>query len=404
MSNNISMPSFGVLSGVKVVHASQSVAGPFAAALMADWGAEVIWVENPTGVDVMRWNKYMMGQDRRNMRSVSLDIPSEQGRKVFFELIKDAHIFLESSKGGQWTKWGLTDEVLWEQNPALVIAHVSGFGQTGDPDYVKRPSFDPIAQAFGGTIQHNGYPDRPPIAIQPLGADAYTALFACCSCLAALNKAKETGKGESIDIAQYECMVRAQFGMLAESIDTGKKIIPYGDHSGLISGWGSYTCKDGKQVYILAASGGVLRNAIKELGLEYGSELFPAGIANVFMGSPAEAVFEAAWKEYLASKTAEEAEKRLSEIGVPCSLIMNYEQMLTNSHYLARETITEWDTQFGEKFKGTTIVPLFKNHPGQVWRGCPPTGYDNELVLRKAGFSDEQIQELYEKKVISKKD
>lgn len=402
MANNPSIPALGVLNGVKVVHASQSVAGPFAAALMADWGAEVIWIENPFGVDLMRWDKYMIEQDRRNMRSISLDIPSPEGRRVFLELIKDAEIFIETSKGGQYEKWGLTDKVLWEHNPALIIAHVSGFGQYGDEDYVKRPSFCPIAQAFSGYIQHNGYPDREPIAAQPMSADYFTALFTVSSTLAALNKTAKTGKGESIDIAQFECMVRVQGGSPARYFGEGIEANPSGNHSKRIAGWGSYICKDGRSVYILAASAGVLRATINELGLEYGSELFPNGINNVFLGTLAGDVLEEKWKEYFASRTAAEAEYRLNEVGVPCSLIMNFEKMSTHSHYLARETFTEWDTLSGEKFKGTTVIPRFKNYPGQVWRGCPSIGLDNEEILHGLGLSDDAIQTLYDQKVISK--
>jgi L-carnitine CoA-transferase len=403
INNNNSIPAFGVLSGIKVVHVSQSVACPFAAVLMADWGAEVIWIENPYGVDLMRWDKYMIEQDRRNMLSICLDIPSPAGRKIFLDLIKDTDILLESSKGGQFAKWGLTDEVLWEQNPALVIGHISGFGQTGDPKFVKRPCFDPIAQAFSGYMQHNGYPNQEPIAAQPMSADYFTALFATSSTLGAFCKALKTGKGESIDIAQYECMVRVQGGDPARYFGEGIEPVPSGNHSSKIAGWGSYVCKDGRSVYILAASAGVLKIAINELGLEYGSELFPCGISNVFLNTPAGDLFEEKWKAYFASKTAAEAEQRLNEIGVPCSLIMNYEQISTHAHYQARQTFIEWETLSGEKFTGTNIIPRFKNNPGKVWRGCPERGLDNEVVLHRLGLSDEEIQELYNQKVIFKK-
>ncbi len=398
-----SIPNVGVLEGVRVVHATQSIAGPFGPALMADWGADVIWVENPVGVDVVRWMKTLVEQDRRNQRSISLDIPSPEGRKVFFELIKDAHIFIEASKGGQYQKWGLTDEVLWEQNPALVIVHVSGFGQDGDPDYVKRPSYDPIAQAFGGLMAINGFPDRPPIPSQAATGDIITALFVLGSALAALRKAEKTGKGESIDIAQYECLVRCQTGYPANYANNGIQFKREGSKRAGQNGWGTYSCKDGKDVYVLIAGGGVLKKAIVELGLEYGSELFPQGVANVFTNTPGGDLFEEKLVEYFSQRTAEEVEKRFSEVGVPCCRIMEYEQMIDNSHYLARGTFTEWDILDGSKFKGINIVPRFKNSPGQIWRGCPSTGLDNEAVLSEIGLSDEQISALYEKKVIDRK-
>lgn len=403
MSPKTNVPKFGVLEGVKVVHATQSAAGPFAAALMADWGAEVVWVENPGAVDVTRWMKYLMEQDRRNQRSISLDIPSPEGRKVFFRLIKDADIFIESSKGGQYERWGLTDEVLWEQNPALVIAHISGFGQSGDKNYVKRPSFDPIAQAFSGHMMLNGYPDRPPIPSHPVTADYNTALITVSSSLAALTKARRTGKGESVDIAQYECMVRCHGGLSGEYFDKGTKPKREGNHSNLLAGWGSYTCKDGNEVYMLLAGAGILKAVIPELGLEYGSELFPNGCGQAFFNTPEGLLLEEKIRDYCASKTAQEVENRFAEIGAPCSLIMDIENMADHPHYIARETFTEWTTIGNKKFKGVNIVPRFKNNPGNIWRGCPSTGFDNEDILSELGFSAEEIGMLYEKKIIMKK-
>ncbi len=396
------IPKFGVLEGLKVLHSTQSIAGPFGAALMADWGADVIWIENPKGVDVLRWMKYLVEQDRRNQRSISLDICSPEGREVFLELIKDAHIFIETHKGGQCKKWHLTDEVLWEHNPALVIVHISGFGQDGDPEYVKRPSFDPIAQAFSGLMVLNGFSDRPPIPAQNVVADFYTALFAVGAALAAFIKAQQTGQGESIDIAQYECIARCQAGWPASYANTGFQRQREGANSAEVAGWGTYSCKD-KDLYLVVASAGVLKAAIPELGLEYGSELFPKGIANVLRNTPAEELFEEKLKAYLSTRTAEEVDKRFSSIGIPCSIIMDYEQMLNHPHYIAREVFTEWDALDGNKLKGINVFPRFKNNPGQIWRGAPSTGFDNEDVLSGLGLSDEDIKMLYEKKVIEKR-
>jgi L-carnitine CoA-transferase len=397
------MENLGVLEGVKVIHATSSIAGPLAAALMADWGAETIWIENPSTQDPLRWRTVMIEQDRRNQRSILLDIPSAEGRKVFFKLIKDAHIFIESSKGGQWMKWGLTDEVLWAQNPALVIVHCSGYGQEGDPSYVSLPSYDPIAQAFSGLMVLQGDETSGPILAAPQTGDTIMALFAASAALAALHKAQKTGKGESIDVAQYECLVRVQHGYPSEYFNDGiqHKLLGGAKHKNL-AGMGVYTCKDGEKVYIGAAGGGVLKRAIKEFGLEYGSELFPEGISNVFADTPGAPVFDAAIEAYCMARTAKEVAKNLNALAIPCSLIMEYKDMIDNPHYAARETITEWETITGEKFKGINIVPKFKNFPGKILRGAPSSGYDNKDILSELGYSDEEINELYEKKVIAK--
>ena len=163
MAKRSDVPEFGPLAGIKMVHSAISFAGPFCAQIYAELGADVIWIESTLAFDTARVTGWPCEQDRRNQRTISLNIPTPEGKEVFLQLIKEADVFLEASRGGQYDKWGLSDQVLWKQNPALVIIHVSGFGQYGVPEYVSRASFDPVAQAFGCLMHTNGYPDRPPI-------------------------------------------------------------------------------------------------------------------------------------------------------------------------------------------------------------------------------------------------
>ncbi|WP_258361132.1 L-carnitine CoA-transferase [Moorella sulfitireducens (nom. illeg.)] len=403
MAKRTDIPEFGPLSGIKVVHATMSVAGPIAAQLMADYGAEVIWIESPLSPDIARTGTGATAQqDRRNQRTIALNIPSPEGKEIFLKLIEDADIFIETSRGGQYSKWGLTDEVMWERNPRLVIVHISGFGQDGVEEYVFRASYDPVAQAFGCYMQLNGYPDRPPVPAMPVTADYLTGLLALSAGLAALLKAKETGKGESIDVAQYEALMRFQNNFAVEYLNHGKKPVREGNHSSTAAGYGSYTCKDGKEVYMLFLGGGVLKNGLSFLGLEYGSKDFPARMPVVFLGTPGGEKLEARIKEYCASKTAAEVEKELNAVGVPCSMVMDYETAVNHPHYQAREVFVEWEKVNGEKFKGINVFPKFKNNPGRIWRGAPGIGMDNEDILSELGYSPEDIEELYKKKVIIK--
>ena len=131
MAKRADVPEFGMLRGVTVVNASTVVAGPIAASLMAEMGADVIWIESTKSPDTNRGKGGMGAEcDRKNMRNISLDIPSPEGREILKKLLTNADIFIESSKGGTYTKWGLTDEVLWSWNPKLVIAHFSGYCAT----------------------------------------------------------------------------------------------------------------------------------------------------------------------------------------------------------------------------------------------------------------------------------
>ena len=220
---------FGPLQGVKVLNLSQAIAGPFACAMLGDLGADVIGIENPKGRDTSRPNPVLPGwgtrMDRRNSRSLCMDVRHGRGRELFYKLLEDADILVDGFRGGQMDKWGMSDEALWEVNPALVIVHISGFGQTGDPGYVSRASFDAIGQAFSGYMEMNGFPDRAPVPAFPQPSDYFVGLFAIVGALAALNRAKETGQGDSIDAAQYEAMVRVSGSRLRAMMPSTRPMI-----------------------------------------------------------------------------------------------------------------------------------------------------------------------------------
>lgn len=399
--HNKNLPEFGTLSGVKVVHCTQTTAGPFAAEILADYGADVIWIENVKAPDMIRMgHSYASEVERRNQRAISLDVPSSEGREVFLKLLKDADIFIENSKGGQYAKWGLTDEVLWEVNPALVIAHISGFGQTGIPEYVSRASYDQIAQAFSGYMYMNSNPETAPYGAGPLAADFFTALYTAVSVIAALYKAKQTGKGESIDLAQFELMMRVQQRAPDGFNDNSGKLV-FAGYPSPVAGIGSYKCKDGQYISCNLGGAGVFKRCCAFLGLEYGSEAIPEGTQQGRLGTPAGEAYQNALNEYFARKTADEAQAEMLAARLPVSKINTFDDLLKDPHVKAREVFSEF-----KNFKGKTVrcvgpVPKFKNNPGRVWRAAPGYGMDNEEVLAELGYTPEQIAQLYEKKILN---
>lgn len=398
------VPEFGPLAGVKVVNAALSVAGPTCAQVMAEWGADVVWIESPLGLDVVRTGTGLFAeQDRRNERSLCLNIPTPEGKQVLLRLIEDVDIYIEASKGGQYDRWGLSDEVLWEHNPKLVIVHISGFGQTGIEEYVTRPSYDPIAQAFGCYMEYNGFPDRPPIPACPQTADYMTGLMASSAALAALHRAEKTGKGESIDVAQFEVLIRFLNRYPIDYINEGIEYPREGDHNAKSAGFGNYTCKDGKQVYICFLGVGVYKKGCKFLGIEYGTEEFPEGTSLLAPSSKGGQILEEHLKAYVATKTAAEVEEELNKVGVPAQRVMQIKDALVHPQYIAREVFYEWETVKGRKVTGVNVMPKFKNNPGQVWRGCPTIGMDNDVILAELGFSAEEIADLYKSKTITQK-
>jgi L-carnitine CoA-transferase len=402
MFGNKNLPEWGLLSGVKVVSACQSTAGPFGAQILADFGADVLWIENALTPDLTRFtNTYAVEAQHRNMRSLALNMASEEGKKILLSLLEDADIFLETSKGGQYEKWGLSDEVLWAVKPSLIIAHVSGFGQSGLPEYVKRASYDSMAQAMSGFmfLNESPHPDQPPFAGGPYIADFVTALWLAVSVLAAVYKSKNSGEGESIDLAQYEAMAISQQYQsdwyTTHVVKDRPGFTVAGPNVGL------FKCKDGKYVQICFSGAGIHKKAIPFFGLEYGSAEFPEGIA-IIVDPKANEKYTKAMQDYFDQHTAKEASDAMIAAGLPAQLVYTLEDLENDPHVAARENIWEWENFKGDKVRAFAGVPKLKKHPFQIWRPAPWMGMDNEEVLADLGYTPEQIKEFYAKRIISK--
>lgn len=400
MANTSDVPKFGPLTGVKVLSSGSVVASPFSAMLFAEAGATVIHAESAAAPDTCRAIQYAWNQEHRNELALAINFPTDEGKEVFFKLIKWADIWFESSKGGTYAKWGLTDEVILAANPKIVIVHVSGFGQKGDPTYVNRASYDAIGQAFGGYMAINGFPEpNPPMRANPYTCDYITALNGAWAALAAYNHAKETGKGEVIDIAQFEVMMKIQLHYPMTFFQEGKLLKRNGNADPKFAGYSVYKCKDGNYVFIGMVGGGPLKKGLKLIGIN-GDPDFPDGMQLALQGTPAGTKLTAGIEAFCAEHDAEEVDKIFMENGVPCSTIYTVELAEKNSHYQAREVFAEWeDPQYG-KVKGVNILPKFEKAPGQIWRGAPLYGQDNSDVLKEFGYSQEQIEAMYEKGVL----
>lgn len=402
MAKQSNIPAFGNLEGLKVVYAAVEIAGPQSAQLMAEWGADVTWIENVYTGDSMRDTTYVKELERRNQRSLSLNIFCEEGREVFLKLIESADIFIESSKGPVYEKRGLTDEILWRRNPSLVIVHVSGYGQYGVEDRVNRAAYDQTAQAFSGYLSQNGTEDQPMIA-SPYTGDYMTALMVVGSSLAALYRAQKTGEGESVDVAMYEVMLRLGAYYMMDYFNAGVKYPRAGAKHQNLCGIGVYRCKDG--FLSLCLYGAKQNKAILErigLGHLWGSEAYPEGTSALWLSGPQAALIEAKLEEYLSGKSAAEAEAEFSTMNIAANQVLAVEDLADHPHFLAREALIEWETMDGKMCKGPNIFPKFKRNPGRIWRPMPTLGMDTEDILRGIGYTGAQIEALGEKGVIKK--
>ena len=402
MGKGQSIPAFGNLQGLKVVYSAVEIAGPVAAEIMAEWGADVTWIENTFTGDSMRDTTYVKELERRNQRSLSLNIFSDEGKEVFFKLIKDADIFIESSKGPAFAKRGITDELLWEHNPSLVIVHVSGYGHYGVEERVNRAAYDQTAQAFSGYLSQNGTEEQPMIA-SPYTGDYFTSLMVVSSSLAALHKAQKTGIGESIDVAMYEVMLRMGAYYMMDYLNEGIRYPRAGARHQNLCGIGVYKCKDG--FLSLCLYGAKQNQAILErigLGYLWGTEEYPEGTSALWLDGPKAELIEQKLEEYLLTQPVADVEKDFSDNKIAANKVMTFDEIVEHPHFLAREAFVEWETMEGDKVKGPNIFPKFKNNPGQIWRPMPTLGMDTEDILNNLGYSSEKIQELTEKGIIKK--
>ncbi len=393
-------PSFGPLDGVKVVYAAVELACPKACDLLADWGADVSWLENTGAGDTIRDTGFIKQAERRNQRSVSLDYFSEEGKNILLEMLADADIFMEASKGGTYARKGLTDEVLWEVNPRLIIVHVSGFGQTGDPKMVKRAAYDLTVAAYSGYMAQNGFPDQP-VNPGPYAADYINSLMIASSSLAALHKVQQTGTGESIDIAMYETLLAIGQYYLVDYLNAGIIWPRPGARNQNLCGIGEFACKDGylgvclygtdQNKYFLEAIG---------LGHLWGTEEIPEGSSALWLANPYAEEIQTAFESYCKERSKYEIEQDFAEHRIAAQVVMEFPDLVEEEHLKIRGVWRDWETADGDTFHGLDVFPKFTNYPGQIWRPMPALGGDTADVLAKLGYSEGDIASLEEKGVI----
>lgn len=399
------IPKFGNLQGVQVLSVGASIAGPVACSLFAEQGADVIQIESTLAPDLLRSIGDMWSAEHRNVRTIALNIRTPQGEDVLRKLLANSDILVESSKGGTWENWGLSDEVLWELNPKLVITHVSGYGQTGLPEYVRRGSYDTIGQAFSGFLAVNGMPEpSPPIPPKPYTGDYVTALFAAWAATAALYRARETGKGESIDLAQYEALLRIQADYLTSGLNYGIQPARMGIYGNTVVALPNIMrCKDDNYVSIGIGGVSIFQKLEKLIGLGDDPDFAEPHATIQRDHHPRAEKIVKAMENFCMSFTAEEVNKELNDLQIPCSVVMTYEMMETHPHYQARKSVTSWqDPAAGKELKGANTIPVFKNNPSQIFRGGPTYGMDNEDILEELGYSKDNIAQLYEDTIIKK--
>lgn len=409
---NLVSAKFGPLQGVKIVSTGTLIAQPFAAELAAEMGAEVIQIERPGPGDV-GWRNIGIRlptkdgksavatswiQERRNVFCISLDLSKPRGREIFIKLLARADIWMESSRPGTYPKWNLDDASVWKINPKLVITHVSGFGQTGDPDYVHRASYDIVGQAAAGMMYQTGFPDpTPPTRAAPWTGDYITALFAMWSSLAGLTYARATGKGQSIDLAQYEAIHKTMGGTMLEYFQNGIVRERSGNRAQGFQPLDTFQARDGWVV--LGALGDVYGRLLHVIGLDPADPKWETARTQLETVEGIE--FDAILRGWISERSVKEVVAAMADGNVPCSPIMSSKDIAEDSQYRARNVHVEWEDEQVGPVKGIGVVPKFSLTPGKIVRGTVPVGGDNARVYRDLlGLRADDLESLRRDKII----
>ena len=402
---------FGPLQGIRIISSGTIIAQPFAAAMAAEMGAEVVQIERPGVGDIWRSLEFPIKapddsnvaagwvQDRRNTHYVTLDLGSPEGKDLFLRMISDADIWMESSIPGAYPAWGLDDETVLEANPRLVIAHVSGYGQDGDPDYLHRASYDFIGQAFGGMMHLTGFAEpEPPVRAAPWIGDRITSLFCLWSCLAGYIHAQRTGEGQVIDLSQFEAVHHILAGTTVAYYELGLERERSGNKAGMFQPYDVFKASDGW--VIVAAVGSVFDRVCQVLGLDPAEERWAN--ARTDLDSIEGIEFDAILRGWVEERTVAEVVETMNAAQVASCRIMTPRDIAEDPHYQKRQVHIEWeDGNLGRKVKGNGITPKFSRTPGKVWRGSVPLGYDNELIYSHLmGLSAQELAQLQERGVI----
>ena len=396
-------PEAEALRGVRVIELGSLIAGPYAAGLLAQFGAEVIKIEPPGEGDPLRkWRKLHDGtslwwySQSRNKKSVTVNLKAPAGQALVRDLVKSADIVVENFRAGQLESWGLGWETLSAQNPNLVMVRVSGYGQSGP--YRDRPGFAAIAESMGGMRYLAGYPDRPPVRVGISLGDSLASLYGVIGALLAMVHLKNGGKGQYIDVALYEAVFGVMESLIPEFSVLGHVRERTGSTLPGIAPSNTYPCRDGRYVIIAGNSDGIFKRLMNAIGRKDLAE-DPSLARNDGRVQKSEMLDEAigAWT---STHELEHVLEVLEAAEVPSGRIYTAADIAADPHYRARGMLQEHALPDGTSVVVPGIVPKLSGTPGTTrWLG-PKLGEHNQEIFESIGIRGEQLAALRNQGVI----
>jgi formyl-CoA transferase len=392
------------LAGVQVLELGNMIAAPFCTRILAEFGADVIKVEDPKGGDQLRqWRKMYQGTSlwwlaqARNKKSVAIDMRSAEGQQIVRSLALRADLVVENFRPGTLERWGLGWEALHAAHPGLVMVRLSGYGQTGP--YKDRPGFGVVGEAMGGMRYVTGYPDQPPVRMGISIGDTIAALYGAIGALVALHHRKVNGgRGQMVDLALYEAVFGVMESLVPEFDVLGFVRERAGNALPGIVPSNTYPTRDGKYVIIGANGDRIFKRLMQAIGRQDLADDPTLATNDGRVARTAE--LEAVIAGWCRANDLDHVLRVLEQAEVPSSKVYDARDIMHDPHYAARDMIEQHVLPDGQGVKLPAIMPKLSETPGRTrWLG-PRLGEHTDEVLAGLGYDETRRAALRESRVI----
>ncbi len=395
------------MSGIRIIDVGNFLAGPYAASILSEFGAEVLKVEHPIAGDPMRRfgtptkrhdASLAWLSEGRNRKSVTIDLRQAEGVQLFLKLVAKSDVLIENFRPGTMEEWGLSWKALSNVNPGLVMLRVSGYGQTGP--YRRRSGIAHIAHAFGGLSYLAGFPGETPVipSTVPLG-DYMASLYGAIGIMIALRHREKTGRGQMIDIGIYEAVFRqldeiaaayGLYGKIREREGSGSFVaVPHGHFRTADDKWVAIACTTDKMFERLSEAMG--RPELASAGL-YGEQRKRLAARN----DVNQIVIE-----WVGSLSRNEVLARCLEKEVPVGKVNSIADIFEDEHFQARGNLAHIEEDGLGEVVIPGVVPTLSETPGRITNLGPPLGNATYEILRELlDISGDEIRRLRQHKII----
>jgi crotonobetainyl-CoA:carnitine CoA-transferase CaiB-like acyl-CoA transferase len=398
-------PGPHLLSGLRILDLGTMVAGPVAATLFGDFGAEVVKVEVPERGDTVRdLGPFVEGEclywevESRNKKSITLNLRHPEGQRILCDLVKQVDAVVENFRPGTLEKWNLGWDVLKRANPKLVMLRVSGFGQTGP--YRERAGYDRIGLAFGGLMGITGYADRPPVRSGTSTADYQTAILGAFAMMMAIyHRDMHDGEGQEIDLSMYESIIRFTEVLVPEYDRLGVTRVRRGNKHFAAAPGEHFETSDGRYMIMTVSADSGWKGLCKAMGRE-DLLLDPRLRTHTSRWEQVDELnaIVAAW---MKDTPVDEVCSKLDEARVAHSFIFSIDDIMKDPHYEARGSIEAVDNPRIGPVRMASVFPRFSGQPNKKIEAAPQLGEHNAQVYRDwLGLTDEQREALQREGVI----